>query len=333
MLTTLDFCSGGGGELLGLELAGFTTIAAIENDRQACETLRLNRPHMTVLECDVQTVRGSDFKGIDLLAGGVPCPPFSVAGKQLGADDERDLFPEALRLASEIRPAAILLENVPGFANVKFADYRNNVIAQLTYLGYEVDWKVLNASDYGVPQLRPRFFLVALRPKYAKRFQWPQPLIGKRTVGQALGDLMALNHWQGAAHWAEAAMSIAPTLVGGSKKHGGPDLGPTRAKKQWELLRVDGHGLANEPPDAYFPVHGSPKITVRMAARIQGFPDEWQFSGKKTASYRQVGNALPPPVSAAVGEAIKSALLGRSLRRTMHSQAQGGKCAVSLFTS
>jgi DNA (cytosine-5)-methyltransferase 1 len=125
-------------------------------------------------------------------------------------------------------------------------------------------------------------------------------------VGESLFDLMASNGWRGAKSWRERAATIAPTLVGGSKKHGGPDLGPTRAKKAWAAIGVDGMGIANEVPEQGFV--GMPRLTVRMAARIQGFPDSWLFSGKKTAAYRQIGNAFPPPVACAVGSQILAAL-------------------------
>ncbi len=100
-------------------------------------------------------------------------------------------------------------------------------------------------------------------------------------------------------------------LVGGSRKHGGPDLGPTRARRQWAALGVDGLGIANGPPGPDSPEEVRPKLTTRMVARLQGFPDSWAFTGRKTAAYRQVGNAFPPPVAHAVAHAIHLALRGR----------------------
>lgn len=308
--SSLEICAGAGGQALGLEKAGFEHAAAVEIDQHAAATLRLNRPRWDVLNSDVRELNGRDYRGIDLFAGGVPCPPFSVAGRQLGRDDERDLFPTALRIVEESRPRAVMLENVPGLATAKFLSYRQELSAKLERLGYIPQWQVLNASNFGVPQLRPRFILVALRPDDARRFSWPTPLSTTRTVGEALRDLMASRGWPGAFEWAQAANAVGPTLVGGSKLHGGPDLGPTRAREAWMQLRVDGRGLADAPPSADFPVDGLPRLTVRMAARIQGFPDDWEFSGKKTASYRQVGNAFPPPVAAAVGKAIRDAIDG-----------------------
>ncbi len=309
-LTSLEICAGAGGQALGLERAGFTHEAAVELDPHAASTLRSNRPEWNVLHQDVRDINGADYRGIDLFAGGVPCPPFSVAGKQLGGKDERDLFPTALRIVAEARPAAVLLENVPGLATAKFKGYRAVVALRLEKLGYRVDWQVLNACNFGVPQLRPRFILVALKPRAFGRFAWPSAVASPRTVGESLRDLMASRGWPGAFAWAQTANGIGPTLVGGSKLHGGPDLGPTRAREAWKLLQVDGRGIANEAPDADFPVDGMPKLTIRMTARIQGFPDEWKFEGKKTAAYRQIGNAFPPPVAAAVGAAIRDALHG-----------------------
>lgn len=305
--TSLELCAGAGGQARGLELAGFDHEAVVEIDADCCQTLRLNRSAWKVHEQDLNTFDGRAYRGIDLLAGGLPCPPFSVAGKQLGDKDERNLFPAALRLVDETKPKAIMIENVRGFLDPVFADYRNLIKAKLKKLGYEADWKLLHSSDYGVPQLRPRVAIIALRNDLKDNFSWPTPAaIHTKTVGETLVDLMAARGWRLAEDWAAGANTIAPTLVGGSKKHGGPDLGPTRAKRAWAELGVNGLSLADEAPDPDFV--GNPRLTVRMAARIQGFDDEWLFHGRKTAAYRQVGNAFPPPVAAAVANQIRIAI-------------------------
>lgn len=299
----------------------FLHLAAVEIDPDACETLRLNRPEWDVRQIDVHDFDARPFRGqVDLLAGGVPCPPFSIAGKQLGADDERDLFPQALRLVEECEPTAVMLENVRGLATARFSHYRQQVIDRLHELGYETDWQVLNSSEFGVPQLRPRFILVALRPDAFAEFRWPGAVGTPPTVGKTLFRLMAADGWSGARQWAKQADSIAPTLVGGSRKHGGPDLGPTRAREAWLRLRVNGKGLADAPPSSDDPADLIPKLTTEMAAAIQGFPREWKFYGRKTASYRQIGNAFPPPVATAVGTAIGKAIAAaQSDRRRLRS--------------
>jgi DNA (cytosine-5)-methyltransferase 1 len=304
---SLEICAGAGGQALGLEQAGFRHLDLVEFDPSACATLRCNRPEWRVIEGDVRGYSATHLSGVELVAGGVPCPPFSHAGKQLGAQDERDLFPEALRLVDEARPLALMLENVRGLLDPRFEAYRASILSHLESMGYEAQWKLLQANDYGVPQLRPRSILVGLKKSIAAFFQWPEADRTRTpTVGDCLHDLMASNGWEGVEAWRFRASNIAPTLVGGSKKHGGPDLGPTRARKAWELLGVDGRGLADASPHVGF--QGNPRLTVRMAARIQGFPDDWEISGKKTAAYRQVGNAFPPPVAKAVGQRIAQAL-------------------------
>ncbi len=314
LFTSLEMCAGAGGQALGLEMAGFGHEVLVEIEPPACATLRLNRPQWNVQQQDLRHFNGMPYFGVDLVAGGVPCPPFSKAGKQLGADDERDLFPEALRIVDECRPKAVMLENVRGLLDRVFDDYRNNVEMQLEKLGYVSGWRLLNASDYGVTQLRPRVVFVGIRKDLSERFSWPEPkIITPPTVGELLHDLMAADGWKGADAWREQANTIAPTLVGGSKKHGGPDLGPTRAKKAWASIGVCGMGIANAPPTELF--EGMPRLTTRMAARIQGFPDDWQFFGKKTATYRQIGNAFPPPVACAVAQQIFKALSVKRLVR------------------
>ena len=309
-LTCVELCAGAGGQALGLEQAGFRHLLAVDIDEHCYRTLCVNRPDWSPRQADVRSLVGAGTvpKGVDLLAAGLPCPPFSVAGKQLGHEDERDLFPPALSIIEEALPRAVLIENVRGLLDKSFAGYREHITASLAALGYRSSWRLLNACDYGVPQLRPRVNLVALRAESWPDFAWPEPgSVPAPTVGETLRDLMEAEGWEGAEAWAGQANKIAPTIVGGSTKHGGPDLGPTRARRAWAALGVDGRLIAERAPEPGY--SEMPRLTVRMVARLQGFPDSWTFTGKKTASYRQVGNAFPPPVARAVGMQIKRALL------------------------
>jgi DNA (cytosine-5)-methyltransferase 1 len=323
----VEICAGAGGQSLGLELAGFEHELAVELDPNACATLRSNRPHWKVAQGDVASPAvwsPADYAGIDLLAGGVPCPPFTIAGKQLGATDERDLFAWAIELCGVVAPRALLLENVRGLSLPRFAAYRQHVLDRLTELGYAADWRLLHASHYGVPQLRPRFVLAAMRPEDFAYFSWPEPAGQSPTVGGMLRDLMAARGWPGAAAWAERANDIAPTIVGGSKKHGGADLGPTRAKRAWREMGVDALGVADAAPSADEPVTLLPKLTCEMVARLQGWNDveyRWTFTGRKTSNYRQIGNAFPPPVAHALGESIRRALDHEGTARLLVEQS------------
>ncbi|MDT6983847.1 DNA cytosine methyltransferase [Streptomyces lusitanus] len=377
-LTSIEICAGAGGQAIGLHQAGFGHLALVEIDAHAVETLKLNiedhevwaweREHCDVLAGDVKEfdpyrdVKKSAellrMRGLDLLAGGVPCPPFSHAGKQLGKDDERDLFPRMLELVEILNPRAVMIENVRGIMDPKFSDYRDWITARLQGgeyrgddgqmakdpgLGYTVaKWGVLEASDFGVPQLRPRAILVAFREDIIKdlKYEWPTPTLEEPvSVAAALQPSMlerysryfegihaqrareAYEKWLHKAQKRDAELKgkgggIAPTLVGGSKKHGGADLGPSRAKEAWRQLGISGLGVANdietcekkhtEDRDLFRP--DGPMLTVRQAAIVQGFPREWDFFGGKTAQYRQVGNAFPPPVARAVGQSIADVL-------------------------
>lgn len=318
-LEAVEICAGAGGQVLGLERAGIAHRLVVELDPNACATLAANAGHLKgdckIAQGDVadpEVWKPGDYEGIDLLAGGVPCPPFTIAGKQLGATDERDLFAWAVEVAGDVRPRALLLENVRGLSMNRFTGYRQHVLDRLRELGYVAEWRLLHASDFGVPQLRPRFVLVALQEQWAPYFHWPEPESLRFTVGDTLREDMGAGGWEGADTWADNAQDIAPTIVGGSKKHGGADLGPTRAKRAWAELGVDAMGVADAPPakGATFGKAPGPKLTTEMVALLQGFREDWgwQFTGRKTSRYRQIGNAFPPPVAKAVGERIVAAL-------------------------
>ncbi|MFE9699688.1 DNA cytosine methyltransferase [Streptomyces sp. NPDC006270] len=398
-LTSIEICAGAGGQAIGLHHAGFKHLALVEIDKHAVETLEWNierrrnwsweRQYCDVISGDVNDFRpipsgkhpesglkkAVKFLGrqlrrgeLDLLAGGVPCPPFSHAGKQLGKDDERDLFPRMLELVDELHPKAVMIENVRGIKDAKFVDYRTYIEARIAGgrakwpetgleedfagMGYEIcEWEVLEASDFGVPQLRPRAVLVAIRKDVLGdiKFVWPTPAGDVCSVFHALKESMEKRYEpylsaggsiakvarESLDRWVENASraalekkdgGIAPTLVGGSKKHGGADLGPSRAKAAWGTLGVSGMGVANnheigekkksQGRDLFGP--DGPMLTVEQAAIIQGFPTEWEFTGGKTAQYRQVGNAFPPPVAAAVGQAVADVLRAADERDAMN---------------
>lgn len=378
-LISVEICAGAGGQALGLHNAGFDHAALVEWDGHAVATLKKNigswrgwdKRKIDALEPgDVRDFLKSpgyeilkNGKRVDLLAGGVPCPPFSLAGKQLGPDDERDLFPEMLEIVEDLRPRAIMIENVRGILEPPevFIDYRRMIVNKLHEFGYDVPliderwsvtrqndemkrvWRRVDAKYFDVPQLRPRAILVAIHrdAKRVENFSWPiRDLRGSSTVLAKLDSSMlerckaywSLNEMGEPAaagertgrdvyeRWYEKALGassggaegVAPTLVGGSRRHGGADLGPTRAKKAWAALGVDGNGVANEesecdPRRDLFRPNG-PMLTVEQAAVIQGFPTKWKFQGRKTAQYRQVGNAFPPPVAEAIGRAIVAVL-------------------------
>ncbi|GAA3623524.1 DNA (cytosine-5-)-methyltransferase [Kineosporia mesophila] len=341
-LDVVEICAGAGGQSLGLHLAEFRHKLAVELDEHAANTLKHNfanldiDPEKTVRVGDVANKELWDPKnygGTALLAGGVPCPPFSQAGKQLGSADERDLFAWAVDAAGRMQPEAVLLENVKGLRDARFGGYRQAVVDQFDSMGYTAEWQLLEAHGFDVPQLRPRMVLVALKKEYVDYFEWPEPKTTAKTVATTLASDMQFLRADFQEKFLERAAKIAPTIVGGSKKHGGADLGPTRAKLAWEAMWIDAHGLANDAPDADWrpgPLNRGPKLTVDMVKKLQGWDgalyENWEILGKKTSQYRQIGNAFPPPVAHAVGGSIARALRKESAakrapaERKMHDE-------------
>jgi DNA (cytosine-5)-methyltransferase 1 len=316
-LTSLEICAGAGGQALGLEQAGFTPVSVVDNASNACATLRANRPNWRLVQTDLKDFVGSEHGAadVDLLSGGLPSTPYSVASRQRGTEDDRDLLRAAIFLAMDVQARAIMIENTPTLlTSPRFAEARRFVEDELRHLGYQMDWQILDAKDFGVPQSRRSSILIAMRPDSFRRFTWPGGDTHGRTVGETLQDSMASRGWPAAPRWARTANRVAPTIVGGSLKHGGADLGPTRTKRQWLELGVDGCSLADIVPGPDFVFdpalgrHGCPKLTVSQVARLQGFPHDWMITGKKTAAYKQVAQSFPPPVAAAVGRQIAAAL-------------------------
>jgi Site-specific DNA methylase len=310
---SLEICAGAGGQALGLERAGFDPVLLIDSKADACFSIDLNRPTWDVACMDVVQFSPHmrpDAMHVDLVSGGLPRVKSSATVGRSEDAEERRVLRAAISLACEIGPKAVLFENVPDLVDSpEFSADRAWIDRELHDAGFRTSWRILNASDFGVPQNRKSGFLVALQDPYFERFSWPlskgEP---PPTVGEVLGPSMSSSGWPGADRWVKNADRIAPALVGGSDRRGGADLGPTGSKKAWAALGVNGNSLGDEPPGTDFPADEPPKLTVEQAAAIQAFPDQWKLFGGKTSRYRQVGHAMPPPLAAAVGRALATAL-------------------------
>ncbi|MCX4797299.1 DNA cytosine methyltransferase [Streptomyces sp. NBC_01242] len=310
----MDVCAGAGGLALGLEQAGFEPVLLLDNKPVACETLRVNRPTWNVLQMDLLDFIPDEYPetyDVDLLSAGLPRVKSSATAARAETEEEQRLLEAAVLLAHSVQPRALLIENVPGLVDVAvFETLRKFIRKELEHLGYRMRWFVLNAADFGVPQDRKQGVLVALKERYFDSFRPPAPTVKEHVpVGRALRHSMAARGWGGADAWAAQAIGVAPTLVGGSDNRGGADLGPTGTKKAWARMGVNGSALADEVPGPELDgCRDLIKLTDSQAALLQGFPDAWRFAGRKTARYRQIGHASPPPVGKVLGSAIAEAL-------------------------
>nr|WP_055515496.1 DNA cytosine methyltransferase [Streptomyces aurantiacus] len=310
---SVEICAGAGAQALGLERAGFDPVLLIDSKADACFTIDLNRPHWDVICMDVVHFDPSvrpETQGIDLISGGLPRVKSSATVGRAEDTEERAVLRAAIKLVSDIKPKAVILENVPDLVESSgFAVDRSWIETKLGEAGYRWSWRVLNAAAFGVPQNRSSGFLIALKEPYFSQFSWPEPDgLPAPTVGQILGPSMSGHGWPGAERWIKGADRVAPALVGGSDRRGGADLGPTGSKNAWASLGVNGNSLGDEPPDSSFPATGQPKLTVEQAATIQAIPEDWRFFGGKTSRYRQIGHAMPPPLATVVGQAVAAAL-------------------------
>ncbi|GCE28133.1 DNA cytosine methyltransferase [Dictyobacter alpinus] len=323
----IDIFSGAGGLSLGLHMAGWNVEAALEIDKYATKTYQQNFPNATIMNVDVSEIDFKQFQGIDLLAGGPPCQPFSVAGKQEAAKDLRDMLPQFIRAVKEAQPKAFLMENVRGLITPKHRTYALLAINQLEQLGYSVHWAVLDAASYGVPQHRERIFIVGVPKKTP--FKFPNPTYGPQapepyvTVRRALNGVPAdipnnaiityaknpvlrPSPWAGlyvngqgrALNMDEPSLTI-PASAGGNRTH---ILDPDGI-----LLEYHKHLMNGGVPRLGI-VDNVRRLTVRESARLQSFPDTFDFTGPRSKQYAQIGNAVPPLLAEAVGMAIFKAL-------------------------
>lgn len=317
-LTCLSLFAGGGGLDLGFERAGFTHRASFEILEVCGSTLRANRPSWDVragdVAGDVRSAAFTSFRGVDVVHGGPPCQPFSTAGKQAGADDPRNMWPDFVRCVTQTRPRAFIAENVPGMLDRKFEDFiALNVIGPLQG-SYTVFKFKLAAHDFGVPQARRRVFFVGFRAaRDAARWEPPAPTHGD--VDDLFGPLLPRNTARRSLGLPDIGRDeVAPTLRSGftgPRKTTGV-LNSKASLKVWNDLRVWPNGVqpSRHIADAYPPENGHFRMSVDDCALLQGFPADWRFSGAVYQALGQIGNSVCPPVAYVVARQVARALSG-----------------------
>lgn len=325
---SIELFAGAGGLALGLELAGFEAVLLNEWDKHACNTLRMNRPNWNVLEGDISKIDFSPYFGkIDFLSGGFPCQAFSYAGKGEGFNDIRGtMFFQFARAIREIQPKVILGENVRGLASHDQGRTLKTIKQTLDDLGYSViEPKVLNAVHYRVPQKRERIFIIGIRKDLSRDvdFKWPEPFNKIMTMKDALkaGELyvtdvpasigQTYNEYKKSVMalvppggcWRDLPDEVARNYMKGSYFLGGGRTGMARRLAWDEPSLTLTCSPAQNQTERCHPDEVRP-LTIREYARIQTFPDEWQFSGSMGQQYKQIGNAVPVNLAYAIGCAL-----------------------------
>ncbi|MDE7413695.1 MAG: DNA (cytosine-5-)-methyltransferase [Muribaculaceae bacterium] len=326
--SSAELFAGGGGLALGMEKAGFHHVLLNEFDHSACETLRINRPEWNVIEGDVHDIDFTPFRGkIDFLSGGFPCQAFSYAGKRLGFEETRGtLFFELARAVKEIQPKVFMGENVRGLFEHDKGRTLQTIKDVIKELGYTlIEPRVLRAIQYDVPQKRERLILIAIRNDIAPHveFKWPDVCTSIRTLRDAFfaGELFDTNVPESEGQnypdskfkvmqlvpeggdWRNLPENVAREYMKGSYDLGGGKTGMARRLAMDEPSLTLTCAPAQKQTERCHPTETRP-LTIREYARIQTFPDDWQFCGNLTAQYKQIGNAVPVNLAWAIGRSL-----------------------------
>ena len=320
----IELFAGAGGLALGLERAGIDGAAFVEQNGRACETLRKNRPDWNVIEGDIHEVDFACWKGkIDLVSGGAPCQAFSYAGKRLGFGDVRGtLFAEFARCIDEVRPAMFLFENVKGLLTHDKGRTFATITHEFESLGYGVVWKVLNACRFGVGQKRERVIVIGVRSDLADAaaFRYPVEDDNETTLSDALRGVpdspyipyserkrAVMDLVPPGGCWVDLPDDVAREYMGKSYFSGGGRRGVARRLSWDEPCLTLTTSPSQKQTERCHPDFTRP-LTVREYARIQSFPDSWEFSGTLSDMYRQIGNAVPVELARRVGVEVVCAL-------------------------
>lgn len=324
-LRSLSLFTGGGGFDLGFDRAGYEHVASYDILDVTRETLLLNRPTWTVYagaeRGDVRKVDWRQYRGlVDVIHGGPPCQPFSSAGRQRGADDERDMFPEFVRAVVEVKPRAFVAENVPALMSSRFRDYVQRVILGGLSPEYTVTCGVLRVEHFGVPETRARVVFVGFRREVdAKKFRMPAPTHyspfdggpPRAPLADKLPRCMGVREALGLPDIGKDG--LAPTIRSGftGPRFSTSILSSAAAQRTWAELEIWPNGVAKDRASAHLFVadNGHFRMSVQDCALVQGFPEEWRFAGAVYAVLGQIGNAVAPPMGYALGKAVAKALV------------------------
>lgn len=324
--TVLELFAGAGGLALGLELAGFKTVGLIENDKNACSTLRTNKPQWNVIEKDItkiQHIKELIPDDIDLISGGFPCQSFSIAGKQLGLQDTRGtLFYDFAKIVNEIMPKMILIENVKGLLHHDKGKTFNVISNTFKDIGYNIQYKILNSNDYDVAEKRERIIVIGIRNDLPFNFTFPKPHNYKPCLKDVIynikDDMKGYQYSEkkkeimklvpSGGNWKSLPRKIAECYMGKLffSKNGGqtgvakrlswndpsPTLTTSPNQKQTERC----HPEETRP------------LTIKEYQLIQSFPSDWKFQGSLASQYKQIGNAVPVNLAKNIGVAIIESL-------------------------
>jgi DNA (cytosine-5)-methyltransferase 1 len=323
----IELFAGAGGLAIGLEQAGLKCTVLNEWDKWACATLRNNRPHWNVIEGDVKDISFKEYAGkIDVVTGGFPCQAFSYAGKKLGLEDARGtLFYEFARVIDEVKPIICIGENVRGLLSHENGDTLKGMISILDSIGYRVvtPVQVLKATEYNVPQKRERLILVGIRKDVEVDFKYPDPYEKTYNLKDALkkGELYNSDvpHSPGTkypknkekvldlvppkGYWRDLPLDIQKEYMQKSFYLGGGKTGMARRIGWDEPCLTLTCSPAQKQTERCHPEETRP-FTIREYARIQTFPDEWQFAGAVSQQYKQIGNAVPVNLAKEVGYSV-----------------------------
>lgn len=333
-LRSLSLFSGGGGLDLGFERAGFTHVASYDTLESAGVTLRKARSGWNVFSGeagDVTKVDWRQYRGlVDVIQGGPPCQPFSVAGRQKGKEDSRDMFPEFVRAVLEVEPIAFVAENVTALVSKKFNQYVQEVIERPLTQNYKLVRFILSAPSFGIPQIRKRVFFVGFRDEQiAAKYQPPLPThcwhhlpTNKSTThvqldlfsileqSENIEPCMGVREALGLPDIRFDALSptIRSSLTG--PRHTTSVLSSVSAQKIWEKLQIWPNGVApnREQARLFVPENGHFRLSVPDCAILQGFPESWSIHGAVYMALGQIGNAVPPPMAYRVAASIAQAL-------------------------